>query len=154
MIKRIVVHKDVINAFKRRALKKYPNEYGEIILGKLSDNDTLHIYVFDRLNIFSATSSVLHYGMPEEEVCEGHNLDFFGVIHTHINSLDGPSETDWHFFDYAVNEDHSILNDEEITTLNSYVIGILYLKKLKNVTHWSLYFYNINHEPIEIIYSE
>jgi hypothetical protein len=67
MIERIIVHKTLIDSFKRKAVKALPNEIIVAVLGKMEKND-LHVYAFDKLEVVKSKHTFIQYEQPEEEL--------------------------------------------------------------------------------------
>jgi proteasome lid subunit RPN8/RPN11 len=158
MIQRIIIHKSLIDSFKKTAIKALPWEYIVAVLGKMICDD-LHVYAFDKINMDSwindTNESTLHYWQPEEEVEAGSGLKYFGTLHSHPNGTTQPSECD--IKDFRKKYNHGDYTDEEGfigEELCDEIMGIMQVAKKKRVIHYGITFYNINLEPIEVIISE
>lgn len=157
MIGRIIVHKSLIDSFKRKAVKAMPYEIIVAILGRMVKNE-LHIYAFDTIEVETSISGprvmTLQYGQPEEEIEAGTNLKYFGTLHSHPNSDAVPSEADKKDFVEKFNAEEFSANGIALEFLRDEIMGIMSLRRKKSVIHYSLMFYNIDFEPIELIISE
>ncbi len=157
MIQRIVVHKSLIDSFKKKAVKAMPHEIIVAVLGKIVKNE-LHIYATDTLevetSIVGARRMMLQYNQPEEEIEAGTTLKYYGTLHSHPNSTVEPSNVDKADFVEKFNGEESIHAGIEYEYLRDEIMGIMSLRRKKSVVHYSLVFYNIDFEPIELIISE
>lgn len=157
MIKRVIIHKSLIDSFKKEAVKVLPWEYIVALLGKMKGDD-LHIYAFDRLEITSWTNgqrkATLEYWQPEEEIEAGTSLKYFGTLHSHPYGTTEPSEDDKVDFRRIYNdgeyEDGKFAGEQ----LRDEIMGIMRVEKKKRVIQYGIAFYNIDLEPIEVIISE
>jgi len=157
MMQRIVVHKSLIDSFKRRAVKAMPYEIIVAVLGKMVKNE-LHIYAFDTIEVETSISGArvmtLQYGQPEEEIEAGTTLKYFGTLHSHPNSDAVPSEADKADFVEKFNAEEFSSDGIALEYLRDEIMGIMSLRRKKSVIHYSLVFYNIDFQPIELIISE
>jgi proteasome lid subunit RPN8/RPN11 len=157
MIERIVVHKSLVDSFKRKAAKAMPHEIIVAVLGKMA-NDELHIYAFDHIEVDSsvvgARRMMLQYGQPEEEMEAGTNLKYYGTLHSHPNSTTKPSDIDKKDFMEKFNAEEISQEGEVFEYLHDEIMGIMSLNKKTKVIQYGLVFYNIDFEPIEIIIAE
>jgi proteasome lid subunit RPN8/RPN11 len=157
MIGRLIVHKSLIDSFKRKAVKAMPYEVIVAVLGKMVKNE-LHIYAFDTIEVETSISGarvmMLQYGQPEEEMEAGTTLKYYGTLHSHPNSDAVPSEIDKADFVEKFNGEAFTHDGLEWEYLRDEIMGIMSLSRKKSVIHYSLMFYNIDFEPIELIISE
>ena len=157
VIKQIIIHQYLLNKFKRKALKIYPNEHIQAILGKLS-NDTLYINALVDLSgiehIGSGDEVSVLYERPEIEIEYQTGLKYFGNIHSHP---DGPlchSKTDWHAFHESMHLDTIDGGGYQYEVLCEHVMGILQINKLKYGCQFGIIFYNTELEQITVLISE
>lgn len=99
MIYNVVVDKKVLEAFKRRAAKRFPVEYAESLWGKVEGN-TAYIFLFADVEIDAkdTTDEMVVYDGEREKPEELEGASFLGTIHTHTHPEEGgaaPSEHDW-----------------------------------------------------------
>lgn len=157
MIQRIIVHKSLIDSFKKKAIKAMPHEIIVAVLGKLV-NDELHIYAFDEIevedSIVGSKRMVLKYWQPEEEMEAGTTLKYFGTLHSHPNCTVEPSEIDKKYFIEIFNAEEFLHEGFEWEYLHDEIMGIMSLKSRSKVVQYGLAFYNVDFEPIEVIISE
>lgn len=88
---RVIVDRRAEQAFRRRAIAKYPNEMMEALWGRYV-GDEVHIFAFMGVPAKYASPTQVQY---EEEDLDSHedeakeyNLELLGTIHTHPNHLD------------------------------------------------------------------
>ncbi len=95
---KVQVARNVLDGYRRRALKKYPDEYMESIFGRV-DGQTILIMAFYPIE---------HKGTPEkceyetaaiDEQQDGTdcppNMKWLGTIHSHPDASAHPSGADW-----------------------------------------------------------
>ena len=92
----VVVDRKVLSAFKRRALKAYPREILEQVVGKLVGTQ-VRIFAFRDLEHQGSTNAVI---MDDDvnPMTEGETetpYAILGTIHTHPQDTVEPSELDW-----------------------------------------------------------
>jgi|ERR1035438_2992397 proteasome lid subunit RPN8/RPN11 len=153
MIERIIVHKTLIDSFKRKAVKALPNEIIVAVLGKMEKND-LHVYAFDKLEVVKSKHTFIQYEQPEEELEAGSDLKYFGTLHSHPNGTLHTSEDDRESFFNAHNSDHFMIEDHEGEQLMDEIMGIMGIVRKRKVIHYGIAFYNSEIKPIEVIFSE
>lgn len=93
---KIVVDKRVMQNFTRRAIRRYPKEYVEVVFGRIK-GDTVFIHAFYPLNHTSTPFKVDYTDADIEavqDVAEDENLVNIGTIHSHPNCMAVPSPTD------------------------------------------------------------
>ena len=156
-IRRILIHKSLIDSFKRQALKVMPHEHIVALLGRMVDDD-LHICALDSVNIITSTSGplkiTLYYEHPEEEIEAGTNLKYFGTLHSHPNKSLDPSEDDKKDFLNTFNNVEYSEGPHEGEYLPEQIMGIMSVTKKKKVHQYGIQFYNIDFELIDLIISE
>ena len=93
---RVLVSGDVLAAFRRRAVRRYPREYMETIWGKMVNGDA-HIFSFQTIP-HTGTRETCEYVysdiVSQREDAEEDGLTMLGTIHTHPDGGSGPSESD------------------------------------------------------------
>ena len=158
MIKRIVIHKKILESFKRKAVKAMPNEIIVAILGKMEKHDVLHIYALDTLEVVSSEVKtrvkILKYYQPEEEMEAGTTLKYFGTLHTHPDMAIEPSEADKKDFLEKFNAEEINHMGTTWEYLPDEIMGILSFKRGKKVIQYTLAFYNIDFQQIQVTISE
>lgn len=94
---KVIVAADIIAAFRRRALRRYPREYMETIFGRATGG-AVHIFAFHPIP-HDATRAACYYAPQEiesqREDAEEHKLELLGTIHSHPDGGSSPSEEDW-----------------------------------------------------------
>ena len=95
IITEIVIHKSLLDKFKKDSLKYYPHEHIQAILGK-QVGERLDVYTFYDLKVYkriiNKNETSIHYNAPEIEI-EDSEYKYFGNIHSHP---DGPLEcSEW-----------------------------------------------------------
>lgn len=159
MIKRIIIHKTLIDSFKRKALRAIPKEHIVAILGKLStDHESLYAYAFDEIEITSQTDTAKHvyleYYQPEEEIEAGTTLKYYGTLHSHPRGSTAPSEQDKEDFRAHFNNENENFRQYVLEYLPDEIMGIMRVIKKNRVTQYALTFYNIDMTPLELYISE
>lgn len=156
MINEIVIHKSLLDKFKKDALKYYPNEHIQAILGK-QVNSRLDIYAFYDLTIYkriiNSKETSIHYDALEIEI-EDSDYKYFGTIHSHP---DGPLEcSDWDREEFIARGDELLPMERgyQLELLPEKVMGIFQINKLENGCQWGIVFYNKHLEKIPVIVSE
>ena len=152
MIQRIIIHKSLIDSFKRKAVKMLPKETIVAILGKQVD-DELYVYAFDSLNIRRAWNTRIEYEQPEEEMEAGTTLKYFGTLHSHSNGMLHLSEMDKKSF-LECQSEYFIFEDCEGEQLIDEIMGIMGIARRPKVIQYGIMFYNNALKPIELIISE
>lgn len=151
-ITQIVIHNDIVNEFKQKALRAYPNECISAILGK-QVMDTLYIYALDDLSVNRTNPRGISYQSAEEEIEAGTNLKYFGTIHTHSNAVLTHSYIDKKgFIADQFKETNSCGFIDEI--LEDRIMGIMAIADRKKVFQWGLIFFNEQMQQIETLISE
>lgn len=123
----IQVHKTVLDGFRRRAWRAYPNEYLESILGVI----TLAGFSINILSPVNHTGSrlVVNYDHDVEDLHDAEDdtkSQFLGYIHTHIG---------WRVCQHFSEEDHlDALNNKELLS------GVCWIYRSGNKRHSEFYF--------------
>jgi proteasome lid subunit RPN8/RPN11 len=92
----VLVDRKVLDAFKRRALKLYPREFLEQIVGRVVGTQ-VRIYAFRELE-HEATKWEVVIDEDLDPMTDGEDtrhFDILGTIHTHPQSTIEPSDLDW-----------------------------------------------------------
>src|SRR5512140_3083718 len=92
----IVVDRRVLGSFKRRALKAYPREILEQVVGKIVGHQA-RIFAFRDLEYEASKNLVVMESdvNPMTENEDGMHLSILGTIHTHPQNTVEPSDLDW-----------------------------------------------------------
>jgi proteasome lid subunit RPN8/RPN11 len=135
----VVVDRKVLEAFKRRALRLYPREFIEQIVGKIVDHQ-LRIYAFRELEHQATRFEVVIEDdldpMTEGEEELGYQI--LGTIHTHPQATIEPSEIDW----------EAMERDGEL------VMGICAIRQTPKRRFVSFAFYNRDKSQMQLTLSE
>jgi proteasome lid subunit RPN8/RPN11 len=134
-IEEVVVDKSTLAGFKRRALRKYPNEYIENIWGVVDDG-TARIVVFRKID-HTATAESIVYDVDEDDGSEP-GLRLLGTIHTHPDGIALLSEDDI----------------ESILENNERLSGVLAITKRGKRRLSSINFFSLTETPIPLVISE
>ena len=92
----VVVDRKVLDAFRRRALKLYPREIYEQVVGRISGTQA-RIYAFRDLEHTTSRGSV-YIDSDMNPMTEGEDeprFDILGTIHSHPQDTVEPSALDW-----------------------------------------------------------
>ena len=135
----VVIDRKVLDAFKRRALKLYPREYLEQIVGKVVNSEA-RIYAFRDLE-HQATRYEVTIDEDMDPMTEGDDesrYQILGSIHTHPQASIEPSQLDW----------EAMARDGEL------VMGICSIRKTAKRRFVSFAFYNSSQAQIQLTISE
>lgn len=157
-ITRIVVDKYILDGFKRRALKEFPKEHIEAILGKAqADGTILQIHAFDEIEKYESKKYEVNYAQPEDEIEAGTTLKYYGTLHTHPTTDTTPSSYDWKDF-LGTQEDECLVGGEKrgyyVHTMADEIMGIMYINKNTRQKFFGFAFYNRQGNQIELVISE
>jgi proteasome lid subunit RPN8/RPN11 len=135
----IVVDRKVLDGFKRRALKLYPREFIEQMVGRLVDHQA-RIYAFRELE-HQATRYEVVIDEDMDPMTEGEDegrYKILGTIHTHPQATIEPSDIDW----------EAMERDGEL------VMGICAIRKTAKRRFVSFAFYNTRREQMQLTIAE
>ena len=135
----IVVHRKVLDGFKRRALKLYPREFLEQIVGRIVDRE-VRIYAFRELE-HQATRYEVVIDEDMDPMTEGDDdrrYQILGTIHTHPQATIEPSDLDW----------EAMARDGEL------VMGICAIRKTAKRRFVSFAFYNRDKSLMQLTIGE
>ena len=135
----VVVDRKVLEAFKRRALKFYPREFLEQIIGRIVGSEA-RIYAFHELE-HEATRFEVVIDEDMDPMTEGAGdspYDVMGTIHTHPQSTIEPSDIDW----------DAMHRDREL------VMGICAIRQTKKRRFVSFAFYNAKRQQLQLTIAE
>jgi proteasome lid subunit RPN8/RPN11 len=135
----IVVDRKVLDGFKRRALRLYPREFIEQIVGKVVDHE-VRIYAFRELE-HQATRYEVVIDEDMDPMTEGEEesrYQILGTIHTHPQASIEPSEIDW----------EAMARDGEL------VMGICSIRKTAKRRFVSFAFYNSGRTYMQLTIAE
>lgn len=137
-VTRIVLDRKLLDGFKKRALKKYPNEYMEVMLGEISRGKA-RIFSFQDFDHSGTPTNII----TDDDACHNEDREAFdqpilGSLHTHPNGIAQPSELDL----------QTAAEDGEK------VWGICAISKRKNRRYVSWGFFDTEGQAVELILSE
>jgi proteasome lid subunit RPN8/RPN11 len=134
----VVVDRKVLDAFKRRALKLYPLEFLEQMVGRIVGSQ-VRIYAFRELE-HEATRYEVVIDEDLDPMTEGEDrhFDILGTIHTHPQDTIQPSDLDW----------EAMARDREL------VMGICAIRKTTKRRFVSFAFYNSDRKQLQLTISE
>src|SRR4051794_1194740 len=135
----ILVDRNVLEAFKRRALKLYPKEFLEQLVGKVVGSQ-VRIYAFRELE-HEATRFEVVIDEDLDPMSEGEGdtpYDILGTIHTHPQSTIEPSDIDW----------DAMARDREL------VMGVCAIRKTAKRRFVSFAFYNSAKKLLQLTIAE
>src|ERR1041384_1261180 len=130
----VVVDRKVLSAFKKRALKAYPREILEQVVGKLVGAQ-VRIFAFRDLEHKGSKRAVVMDDdvNPMTEGEDSMPYTILGTIHTHPQDTVEPSELDW----------SSMRDDGEL------VMGVCAIRKNTKRRFVSFAFFNRNREHVQ-----
>lgn len=135
----VVIDRKVLDGFKRRALKLYPREFIEQIVGRMVDHQC-RIYAFRELE-HEATRYEVVIDEDMDPMTEGEDekqFQILGTIHTHPQSTIEPSDIDW----------EAMARDDEL------VMGICAIRRTSRRRFVSFAFYNARKEQMQLTIAE
>lgn len=135
----VLVDRKVLDAFKRRALKFYPREFLEQIVGRIVGSQ-VRIYAFRELE-HEATEweVVIDEDLdPMTEGADSRHYDILGTIHTHPQSSIEPSNLDW----------------EAMKRDGEHIMGICAIRRTSKRRFVSFAFYNTDRTQMQLTISE
>jgi proteasome lid subunit RPN8/RPN11 len=135
----VLIDRKVLDLFKRRALKVYPREILEQIVGRVVGNQA-RIFAFRELEHTATKREVVTDDdlnpMTEEE--EESLFDILGTIHSHPQDTIEPSDLDW----------ETMKKDGEL------IMGICSIRKTAKRRFVSFAFFNKNKAQLQLTISE
>jgi len=135
----VVIDRKVLSAFKRRALKAYPHEILEQVVGEMAGTQ-LRIFAFRDLDHKGSKRAVI---MDDDvnPMTEGEDsipYAILGTIHTHPQDTVEPSELDW----------QSMKDDGE------FIMGVCAIRKTSRRRFVSFAFFNRGREHVQLTIAE
>ena len=95
---KVQVSRSVLNGYRKRALKKYPDEYMESIFGRV-DGQKIVILAFYPLDHEGSPDQCKYETASVDEQKDGEDcppkMKWLGTIHSHPDCEGCPSEADW-----------------------------------------------------------
>jgi proteasome lid subunit RPN8/RPN11 len=135
----VVVDRKVLGSFKRRALRAYPREILEQVVGKLVGTQA-RVFAFRDLEHQGSTNAVIMDDdvnpMTEGEV--GMPFAILGTIHTHPQDTVEPSQLDW----------DSMRQDGEL------IMGVCAIRRTAKRRFVSFAFFNREREHVQLTIAE
>lgn len=138
-IAEVVVDRKVLEGFKRRALKAYPREVIEQLVGRIVGPQA-RIFAFRELE-YQATRSRVIMDEDANPMTEGGDevqFEILGTIHTHPQDTVEPSELDWQ----SMNEDGEV------------VMGVCAIRKTEKRRFVSFAFYRNDRTQLQLTIAE
>lgn len=138
-IREVVIDRKVLSAFKRRALKAYPREILEQVVGKMVGSQA-RVFAFRDLEHQGERRAVV---MDDDvnPMTEGEDLvrySILGTIHTHPQDTVEPSELDW----------QSMKADGEL------IMGVCAIRRTTKRRFVSFAFFNRDREHVQLTVAE
>ncbi len=135
----VVVDRKLLGSFKRRALRAYPREILEQVVGKIVATQA-RIYAFRALEHEGSKNVVVidEDVNPMTEDNEGLRFQILGTIHTHPQDTVEPSELDW----------HTMKQDGEL------IMGVCAIRKAAKRRFVSFAFFNPSREHVQLTIAE
>ena len=135
----VVIDRKVLTGFKRRALKAYPREILEQVVGKVVGTQARIFALRDLEYQGSNTAIVMDDDVnPMTEGDGGTRFDILGTLHTHPQDTVEPSELDW----------QSMRQDGEL------IMGVCAIRRTARRRFVSFAFYNREREHIQLTIAE
>ena len=138
-VSEVVIDRKVLAGFKRRALKAYPREILEQVVGKLVGAQA-RVFAFRDLEHQGSNTAVIMDDdvNPMTEGETGNGFAILGTIHTHPQDTVEPSGLDW----------DSMRQDGEL------IMGICAIRRTARRRFVSFAFYNRTHDHIQLTVAE
>jgi len=135
----VLVDRKVLDSFKRRALKVYPREIFEQVVGRISGTQA-RIFAFrDLEHVANKRDVVVDDDMnPMTEGEDEHHFDILGTIHSHPQDTIEPSDLDW----------------ETMKTDGELVMGICSIRKTAKRRFVSFAFFGCNRQQLQLTIGE
>jgi proteasome lid subunit RPN8/RPN11 len=135
----VMVDRKVLDSFKRRALKVYPREIFEQVVGRISGTQA-RIFAFrDLEHVANRRDVVVDEDMnPMTEGEDESRFDILGTIHSHPQDTIEPSELDW----------------ETMKTDGELVMGICSIRKTAKRRFVSFAFFGRNRQQLQLTIGE
>lgn len=138
-VSEVVIDRKVLTGFKRRALKAYPREILEQVVGKVVGTQARIFALRDLEYQGSNTAIVMDDDVnPMTEGDGGTRFDILGTLHTHPQDTVEPSELDW----------QSMRQDGEL------IMGVCAIRRTARRRFVSFAFYNREREHIQLTIAE
>lgn len=138
-VSEVVIDRKVLGAFKRRALRAYPREILEQVIGKIVGTQA-RIFAFRDLEHQGSNNAVIMDDdvnpMTEGETESRYQI--LGTIHTHPQDTVEPSELDW----------ESMRQDGE------FIMGVCAIRRTTKRRFVSFAFFNRAHDHIQLTVAE
>ncbi len=138
-VSEVVVDRKVLDSFKRRALKRYPREIFEQIVGRISGAQA-RIFAFRDLE-HTTTRGTVYIDSDMNPMTEGEDesrFDILGTIHSHPQDTVEPSALDW----------QTMHKDGEL------VMGICAIRRTAKRRFVSFAFFNSSQAQLQLTISE
>src|SRR6185312_13278488 len=138
-VSEVVIDRKVLIAFKRRALKAYPREILEQVVGKMVGSQA-RIFAFRDLEHQGSTNAVIMDDdvNPMTEGEAGMGFSILGTIHTHPQDTVAPSELDW----------TSMRQDGEL------IMGVCAIRRTARRRFVSFAFFNRTRDHVQLTIAE
>src|ERR1043165_6159763 len=135
----VVIDRKVLGEFKRRALKAYPREILEQVVGKIVGTQA-RIFAFRDLEYQGSKRAVVMDDdvNPMTEGEDGMPYTILGTIHTHPQDTVEPSELDW----------TTMRDDGEL------IMGVCAIRKSAKRRFVSFAFFNRDREHVQLTIAE
>jgi proteasome lid subunit RPN8/RPN11 len=138
-ISEVLIDRKVLTEFKRRALKAYPREILEQVVGKVVGKQ-LRIYAFRDLEHNGLKTAIVMDDdvNPMTEADDSLPYSILGTIHTHPQDTVEPSELDW----------RSMKEDGEL------IMGVCAIRRTTKRRFLSFAFFNRDREHVQLTIAE
>ena len=135
----VVIDRKVLDSFKRRALRAYPREILEQVVGRMVGTQA-RIFAFRDLEHDASKRNVLmdEDVNPMTEGEDGMRFSILGTIHTHPQDTIEPSDLDW----------QSMSQDGEL------VMGVCAIRRTAKRRFVSFAFFNRIREHVQLTIAE
>ncbi len=138
-VSEVVIDRKVLTAFNRRALRAYPREILEQVIGKMVGTQA-RVFAFRDLEHKGERRAVVMDDdvNPMTEGEEGLRYEILGTIHTHPQDTVEPSELDW----------DSMKQDGEL------IMGVCAIRRTTKRRFVSFAFFNREREHVQLTIAE
>jgi proteasome lid subunit RPN8/RPN11 len=96
MLREVKIDKKIIEAFKRRCYKHYPNEYAECLYGTIdAAGEVANVFCSTKVKLEYSSPNECQFYQPDKDLFSDHGWILLGSWHSHPDVYCEPSVHDW-----------------------------------------------------------